>query len=244
MTMENHTGSPTFRIDPMNQIPLPTTHYSDQLKNWPEAGRHILAHYDDETIVVYQAYRPTIGHFAIEHGYFGSEFKYSRMSWIKPNFLWMMYRSSWGQAEGQEVVLGIRLRRTFFDSLLEQAVPSTFSPALFDNRDLWKAAVSESDVRLQWDPDHQPDGTKCERRAVQLGLRGKVLESFGKREIVEIIDMSEFVNEQKNYISISTEGALLTPTESVYLPTSNKAISQVGLDQWCGESTTHLKDEK
>lgn len=27
------------------------------------------------SIVVYQAYRPAIGHFAAEHGYFGGEFK-------------------------------------------------------------------------------------------------------------------------------------------------------------------------
>ncbi len=156
------------------------------------------------------------------------------MSWIKPNFLWMMYRSSWGQAEGQEVILGIRLRRTFFDSLLEQAVPSSFSRQLFENRDLWKAAIAQSDVRLQWDPDHLPDGDKCERKAIQLGLRGKALEAFGKREIVEIINMSEFVNEQRENICSSTERKLLTPTERVYWPTSDKAVSRVGLDPWSG----------
>ena len=29
-------------------------------------------------------------------------------------------------------------------------------------------------VRLQWDPDHDPEGGKCERRAIQLGLKGQV----------------------------------------------------------------------
>ena len=66
---------------------LPTEPYAEQVARWPTAGRHILAHYDDETIVVYQAYRPSIGRFAIEHGRFGGDFSYSRMSWIKPNFL-------------------------------------------------------------------------------------------------------------------------------------------------------------
>ena len=42
---------------------------------------------------------------------------YNRMSWIKPNFLWMMYRSNWGRSQGQEVVLAVRLKRSFFDSL-------------------------------------------------------------------------------------------------------------------------------
>ena len=75
---------------------LKTKPYCEQVREWPESGRHILAQFDDETIIVYQAYRPQIGRFASEHGYFGGEFSYSRMSWIKPNFLWMMYHGwSW-----------------------------------------------------------------------------------------------------------------------------------------------------
>ncbi len=69
-----------------------TESYLAQASRWPSEGRHILAQYDDESIVVYQAYRDSIGRFAAEHGYFGGDFKLSRMSWIKPNFLWMMYR--------------------------------------------------------------------------------------------------------------------------------------------------------
>src|SRR5271168_1601580 len=135
----------------MKETPLATAPYSDQLKRWPETGRHILAHFDDETIIVYQAYCPEIGKFAVEKGYFGGDFKFSRMSWIKPNFLWMMYRSQWGQSEGQEVVLAVRLKRMFFDSLLAQAVPSTFDRTYFSTREEWAKAVERSDVRLQWD---------------------------------------------------------------------------------------------
>ena len=101
---------------------LATEPFPEQTKRWPPEGRHILAYYDDHSIIVYQAYCPSIGRFTIEHGYFGGGFSFSRMSWIKPNFLWMMYRSQWGQAEGQEIVLAVRLRRTFLDFLLPQAV--------------------------------------------------------------------------------------------------------------------------
>lgn len=200
---------------------LPTSQYAEQTKRWPQSGQHILAQFDADTIIVYQAYRPEIGNFAIEKGYFGGEFKYSRMSWIKPNFLWMMYRCDWGQSEGQEVVLAVRLRRTFFDSLLAQAVPSSFDPDAFGSRDEWAAAVERSDVRLQWDPDHLPTGEKCERRAVQLGLRGAALEAYGKREVVQIIDMSAFVAKQRVNVGDWKNGALLTPTEDVYVPTSH-----------------------
>ena len=79
--------------------------YQDQLKRWPQKGRHILAQFDEESVVVYQAYRPAIGTFAATHGYFGGEFSFNRMSWIKPNFLWMMYRSGWGTKPEQDVTL-------------------------------------------------------------------------------------------------------------------------------------------
>src|SRR5262245_29715448 len=192
--------------------------YAEQMNRWPQTGRHILAQFDDETIIVYQAYRPSIGRFAVENGFFGGDFSYSRMSWIKPNFLWMMYRSQWGQAEGQEVVLAIRLRRPFFDSLLAQAVPSSFDGRAFASRDDWAAAVARSDVRLQWDPGHMPTGDKCERRAIQLGLRGATLEAYGKREIVEIIDMRPFVAEQRANVDEWKSGKLITPIERVYVP--------------------------
>jgi hypothetical protein len=75
---------------------LVTEPYLAQFRRWPQTGRHILAQFDESTIVVYQAYRPAIGNFAASHGYFGGPFSLNRMSWIKPNFLWMMYRSGWG----------------------------------------------------------------------------------------------------------------------------------------------------
>ncbi len=202
----------------MTTIPLPTASYADQAKRWPHAGRHILAQFNEDTIIGYQAYCPAIGRYAIEKGRFGGDFKFSRMSWIKPNFLWMMYRSQWGRAEGQEVVLAIRLKRRFFDSLVAQAVPSSCDTQVFGCRDAWSAAVARSDVRLQWDPDHLPTGEKCERRAIQLGLRGAALEAYGTREIVQIIDMSAFVAEQRSNIHDWKSGTLVTPIENVYVP--------------------------
>lgn len=215
--------------------------YSEQVLRWPTSGRHILAQFDEETIIVYQAYRSEIGHFAVTHCHFGGEFSYSRMSWIKPNFLWMMYRSDWGRSQGQEVVLAIRLRRAFFDSLLEQAVPSSFVPEIFESHDAWTAAVARSDVRLQWDPDHDPNGGKCERRAIQLGLRGKTLEAYGKNEIVEIIDMSDFVARQRDFSGDRQSGKLLTPDEHVYVPKSTTAAANVGLEEWRGNSSENEK---
>ena len=211
---------------------IPSERYLDQKACWPNSGRHLLASYDDETIVVYQAYSPVIGLFAAKQGYFGGEFSYRRMSWIKPNFLWMMYRSDWGRSLNQEVVLGVRLRRSFFDSILKQAVPSSFTSALFATEEEWKSAVGQSEVRLQWDPDHAPSGEKLERRAIQLGLRGDMLEAYGKREIVEIIDISEFVAAQRSNVNRERIGELMTPLERTYQPAESIA-AKIGLDVAC-----------
>ena len=196
---------------------LKTEKYLLQEARWPTEGEHILAHHDDGSIVVYQAYNFAIGRFAIEHGFLGGpHFSLSRMSWIKPNFLWMMYRSGWGTKEGQEITLGLRIRRRFFDSLLEQAVPSSHSAD--KGRDLmqWQIAVEQSNVRLQWDPDHGPSGARLARRAVQLGLRGNVLRAFAKEELLEVIDLSAFVAEQRVHAVGRDYSALVTPLETVY----------------------------
>jgi uncharacterized protein DUF4291 len=205
-------------IDAGSAMHLPTERYVDQVARWPAKGRHILAHHDAETIVVYQAYRPSIAEHAIRHCEFGEGFSYARMSWIKPNFLWMMYRSGWGTKEGQETTLGLRLRRAFFDRILAQAVASSLDQSDHTSHEAWRAAVETSDVRLQSDPDHDPHGNTVARRAIQLGLRGAALEDFGKRELLEVIDMTAFVAEQLELLSRVGVSELRTPVERVYVP--------------------------
>ena len=175
-----------------------------------------MAQYDDDAVVVYQAYRPSIGRFAAEHGYFGGEFSLERMSWIKPNFLWMMYRSGWATKEGQEVVLAIWLARAKFDAIVAQAVPSSFDDTRYADRKAWQQAVTRSEVRLQWDPDHDPYGKPVERRAVQLGLRGSVLASYAREWIRGLEDITPFVREQHAVLKRDGTAALVTPLERVY----------------------------
>jgi hypothetical protein len=209
---------------------LITEPYLSQTIRWPKSGHHILAQFDVESVVVYQAYRSSIGKFAKEHGYFGGEFSYSRMSWIKPNFLWMMYRSGWGTKAGQEVTLAIRIHRSFFDSLLAQAVESSFTGFQYATYEEWKKAVVSSSVRMQWDPDHHPRGTSLPRRALQLGLRSRALKDYGKNEILEILDISSFVIEQRENNSAERISELITPMERVYLPDDPKIRTRLGLD--------------
>lgn len=139
--------------------------YTEQLNEWPNKGHHIMAQYDNDKIIVYQSYRPEIGNFAAKNQYFGEGFSLDRMTWIKPNFLWMMYRNGWSKKPGQEVVLAIHLKMEAFERYLESAVYSSYQSEIYDTHEEWKKQVSESEVRLQWDPDHDPHGAKLERQS-------------------------------------------------------------------------------
>ncbi|WP_103068220.1 DUF4291 domain-containing protein [Aquimarina sediminis] len=187
--------------------------YIEQQKEWPQQGHHIMAQYDDEKIIVYQSYRPQIGNFAIKNQYFGGAFSLERMTWIKPNFLWMMYRNGWGTKEGQEVVLAIHLKKKAFQDYLKNAVYSSFKPELYESYNLWQEDVQKSDVRLQWDPDHDPYGAKLERRAIQIGLRKEFIKSYAKEDIIEIEDISQFVAEQYKLVTAQNLDDLMVPEE-------------------------------
>ena len=209
---------------------LNTESYLEQLNRWPRSGRLILAHFDSSSVTVYQAYRPSIGLHAAKHQQFGADFIFTRMSWIKTNFLWMMYRSGWGAKKDQEVTLVVRLKREAFDWILENAVHSTFVSEVNQDSAEWEKAVSTSSVRLQRDPDHDPAGTKLERRAIQLGLRGDTLVKYARDWIVEIEDISDFIRDQREYAkSRELYAKLLIPREDVYPITDSKTKSLLGV---------------
>ena len=82
---------------------------------YEEQERKIYAKYDDKTIRVYQAYNNVIADEAIKLGTFGEHFSLTRMTWIKPSFLWMMYRCGWTEKDiygkpigRRSIQLGIR----------------------------------------------------------------------------------------------------------------------------------------
>jgi Domain of unknown function (DUF4291) len=208
---------------------LTTEPYLTQTDRWPKSGQVILANYDADSIVVYQAYTPAIGHFAATHQYFGGDFKLSRMTWLKPNFLWMMYRSGWGTKKDQEITLAIRLKRSAFDQILAQAVHSKYIPELYDSEKTWAKAIQTSEVRLQWDPDHSPTGGKLTRRAIQLGLQGDAARCYAQDWIVSIEDISAFVADQHQHVVAGNYGELQTPKESIYVVENREVADRLQL---------------
>lgn len=207
--------------------------YEKQKSEWPKGGKHILANYNDNSIIVYQAYNREIAKSAIKHKNFHNEdcikngYNFNRMSWIKTNFLWMMYRSGWATKPSQENILAIRISKAGFDEILANSVVSSNHT---DSSNEWKQKIKTANVVMQWDPDHLPNGEKepTGRRAIQLGLRGDILKKFSETFILDIIDLTEFVNEQRLAKDTNLE-KLLIPKEKIYLPNDSNITNQINL---------------
>ncbi|QEC65577.1 DUF4291 domain-containing protein [Mucilaginibacter ginsenosidivorans] len=211
---------------------MTTELYKEHLLRQPKTGKYILCHQTDDLIVVYQAYNKNIAEFALKNQFFGGpDFSYNRMSWIKPNFLWMMFRCGWAEKENQERVLALWLEKRDFETILGQAVPSTFENRNYKTAEQWKNDLTLKNVRLQWDPDHDPYGRKIERRAIQLGLKGAALENFGQKQIKKIEDITDFVKIQKQFIDSNRLDRLVVPIETVFQPAKEHLYEKIDLDR-------------
>src|SRR3954454_21852861 len=119
----------------------------------PPPERQVRASQDDETLVVYQACSPAIAAAAVGAGTFVPPFRRDRMTWIKPSFLWMMYRCGWATKPGQERGVAVEITRSGFEWALAHACLSHFDPDLHSDRRAWSQQVKTSPVRVQWDPE-------------------------------------------------------------------------------------------
>lgn len=178
--------------------------------------RIIVAHYNENTVRVYQAYSNVIADEAVKLGTFGPSFKMERMTWIKPSFLWMMYREGWGTKPSQERVLAIDIKREGFDEILSNVVLSTFDSRLYGTYEHWKKKMNESNVRCQWDPDRDIFGNPIGRRAIQLGISGSMVNKYVNEWINRITDISDEVHKWHHEILAKRFDPDVLPRESEY----------------------------
>ena len=190
---------------------------NDNMNYMDGNNREIRAIYNAETIRVYQAYNNIIADEAIMLNKFGNSFSMNRMTWIKPSFLWMMYRSGWATKQGQNRILAIDMDRIGFEEIVVNAVTSTFDDKLYSNIEEWKNAIKDSEVRIQWDPERDIFGNPSKnKRSIQIGIRGKILQQFNNKWIKRITDITHFVQQQKRMIDDQRFDLLSLPQEKVY----------------------------
>jgi hypothetical protein len=180
--------------------------------------RQIRAVYTDATITVYQAYSNKIAEPSLQAQRFVPPFQMSRMTWIKPSFLWMMYRSGWGTKDGQERVLAIDIVRSGFQWCLENACLSHFDPAIHASESAWHEAKEKSPVRVQWDPERSFRLARLDYRSIQIGLSGPAVEKYVGNWIVHIRDVTSLAHEIHGLVGVGAETVAekLLPQEIPY----------------------------
>ncbi|WIM96218.1 DUF4291 domain-containing protein [Actinoplanes oblitus] len=180
--------------------------------------REIRAVYDDRSITVYQAYSPAIAVPAVAAGRFVPPFKRERMTWIKPSFLWMMYRCGWATKEGQEHVLAVSITREGFEWALANAVHSSYQHGEYPSRADWRQALKRAPTRVQWDPERDLRLRELPYRSLQLGIGGEAVARYVDEWITGITDVTGLVREIRGHLDAGDEAraALLLPPERPY----------------------------
>ncbi|EME98673.1 DUF4291 domain-containing protein [Streptomyces mobaraensis NBRC 13819 = DSM 40847] len=150
----------------------------------------IRALHSASTITVYQAYDPAIGLPAARDGRFPATWKRERMTWIKPSFLWMMYRCGWGAKEGQRTVLAVEIEREGFEWALRNTCLSHYDPDVHESRDAWRRELRRAPARVQWDPERDLRLRALPYRSLQLGLAGEASRRYADEWTVGITDVT------------------------------------------------------
>ncbi|MFI1715377.1 uncharacterized protein DUF4291 [Streptomyces sp. PanSC19] len=183
-----------------------------------EPKYRIRALHTGRTITVYQAYRPEIGRAAARDGRFPAVWKRDRMTWIKPSFLWMMYRSGWGTKEGQETVLAVEITREGFEWALRNACLSHYKRGFHTDQASWKRQLRQSPARVQWDPERDPHLRPLPYRSLQLGLAGEATRRYADEWTVSVTDVTALAHEAHALVragDLEAAGRLL-PREEPY----------------------------
>lgn len=191
--------------------------------------REIRADYSPAVITVYQAYSPAIAGPASAESRFPAGYDRGRTTWIKPSFLWMMYRSSWGSAVGQERILAIRIRREGFEWALSQAVLSSYTDRLHTSRDQWKREIRRSPVRVQWDPERDVRMQPLPWRSLQIGLWGEAVHRYVDEWITGIDDVTELAYSAHALVRSGAveQATALLPAERPY-PLAASVAARIG----------------
>ena len=193
--------------------------------------RQIRAVYNDKTIRVYQAYSDVIADSALQHGAFVSPpFKMDRMTWIKPSFLWMMYRAGWGKKDNdQKRILAIDITREGFEWALAHSCLSHFESNTYATKEEWQKIKERSPVRIQWDPERDLHLQPQEHRAIQIGLSGEAVKLYANEWIQNITEVTGLATKIYSLLdnNNTNEAKCMLPQEIDY-PISDEIKAHLG----------------
>jgi hypothetical protein len=186
--------------------------------------RQIRAAYDERTIRVYQAYSDEIADAALIRGTFASPpFSMNRTTWIKPSFLWMMYRAGWGYKDaGQRRILAIDISREGFEWTLEHSCPSRPDPSM--SKDDWAKLKTASPIRIQWDPERDLHLQPLPHRTIQIGIGGEAVPLYVEQWVQQITDITDLAHTIHSLVERGQldQAQAMLPVEQVYQYSSDR----------------------
>lgn len=191
--------------------------------------REIRATFDNETITIYQAYNEAIALAALQAQKFVPPFSFNRMTWIKPSFLWLMERSGWGRKPNQECILAIKIKRSFWEEALSNAVLTHPEKTLYQEDALWEKLFSEAKIYVQWDPERNLQGVKLPYRSIQVGVSRFWAEKYNEA-IVSIENLTTLAHkiDQLRKEGKTENAKKLLPTEKIY-PLPKEIGEKIGI---------------
>ena len=209
----------------------------------------------------YQAYGDEIADHALRHGRLGGpSWGPSRMTWIKPSFAWMLYRSGYGHKPGQTRVLKVKLSHAAVAEILRSCTLAAKSNRSGDSMVETERRVASNvpgcHGRVQWDPErdlyasegHEPRKL-YRQRAIQIGVAHALSEFYVEQilSVEEVTDLAREVGrahgyrakkrkgeaEVKEAVAVLEERGLL-PVEKEYIPRCEEDVLRrlgIGINQ-------------
>ncbi|MFJ6083906.1 DUF4291 domain-containing protein [Streptomyces sp. NPDC092369] len=140
------------------------------------------------------------------------------LTWIKPLFLWMMYRCGWATKAGQETVLAVEISREGFEWALRHACRSSYVRGVHPDQATWQRELKRAPARVQWDPERDLHLRPLPYRSLQLGLSGEAVRRYADEWTVSLRDVTPLVRQIHNLVSDGDldSAARLLPQERPY----------------------------
>jgi len=101
------------------------------------------------------------------------------MTWIKPSFLWLMYRSNWGhKKKGKQKILAIHITRAGWDKALSLGVPTHPEPTVYPQASKWESEFEGAHVHIQWDTERSIRGAGLNHFSIQVGISRHLIREY------------------------------------------------------------------
>jgi hypothetical protein len=125
--------------------------------------RTLLATWDADTVVVWQAHGTEVAERAVATGRFdGPAWRHDRTTRMRVSLPSLAWRTAYVEAEDDRAVY-----------------PSTAT---------WRLAMRYASATVSWHPDRGPDGAELPWLTPRFGLRGALLDAFSREWVVGVED--------------------------------------------------------